>query len=231
MRFPFNDHDGDITPKYPNRSVGLYESVQNKRSTGPEAATEPGAPQDDVQPPAAASVERDADPLFPAPDDVTRPFQLLARDHQREAIRNKQRGHDVEGGSGLREVPDCAGNFAAGERDRAGLQDAAPRADPLLVHPRIIGRVDSPGERDACPGPGRAIPSSAIPVRNFRTAKLDDTAWNCWRRKTSNLCSRSSPQTTSREQKPPKVGGLGVTPIPRWGRLCFGASKTPPGIY
>ena len=109
MRFPFNDHDGDITPKYANRSVGLYESVQNKGLPGRKLRPrEPGAPQDDVQPPAAASVERDADPLFPAPDDVTRPFQLLARDHQREAIRNKQRGHDVEGGSGLREVPDCA---------------------------------------------------------------------------------------------------------------------------
>src|SRR5882762_11095497 len=80
MRFPFNDQDGDITRKYANRSVGLYESVQTKGLPDRKLRRrEPGAPQDGVQPPAAASVERDADPLFPAPDDATRPFQLLAR--------------------------------------------------------------------------------------------------------------------------------------------------------
>jgi hypothetical protein len=68
-------------------------------------------------------------------------------------------------------------------------------------------------------------PSDCRDLDRRESRKLRHSAWNRWRRETSNLCSRSKPPNHQPGAKPPKVGGLGVTPIPRWGRLCFGDRK------
>ena len=44
----------------------------------------------------AALPERDADPFFFAPDDVTGPLGLSARHKKREAVRDKERRHNLK---------------------------------------------------------------------------------------------------------------------------------------
>lgn len=53
------------------------------------------------RPAEAASVECDADPSFPAPDDAARPPGLVGLNRHREAVRNKERAHDFERCSGI----------------------------------------------------------------------------------------------------------------------------------
>ena len=81
-----------------------------------------------------ALIERHADPLFLAPDDVARLFEIFARHEQREAVGDEQRRHDFERGSGVGHVADGAVDPAAAELDRSGLQLAVARGDALLVH-------------------------------------------------------------------------------------------------
>jgi hypothetical protein len=57
------------------------------------------------------------------------------------------------------------------------------------------------------------------------SGKLRDSAWNRWRRETSNLCSRSKPPNHQPGAKPPKVGGLGVNPYPALGPFVFWRSR------
>jgi hypothetical protein len=92
----------------------------------------------------------------------------------------------------------------------------------MLVHRVTIGRVGGPRR-------ARRLPSAEAGLHRgaCKSGKLGDAAWNPWPRETSNRCSRSSPPNHQPGAKPPKVGGLGVTPIPRWGRLCFRARKDP----
>jgi hypothetical protein len=81
----------------------------------------------------APLVERDADPFFPAPDDVARPADLVGLNDQREAVGNEKRGEDFERGPGCREVANRAVEGAAAERDRPGFQDAMARGDSMLI--------------------------------------------------------------------------------------------------
>jgi len=54
--------------------------------------------------PDAGLVERDADPFLLAPGDAARSFQLFRSHKKREALRDEQRRHGFERGSGLRDV-------------------------------------------------------------------------------------------------------------------------------
>jgi hypothetical protein len=217
---------------------------QKVYQTGSCDGGKPGAPQDGVQPPAAASVERDADPLFPAPDDVTRPVQLLARDHQREAVGNKQRGHNFECGPGLREISDGAGNFIAGERDRAGLQDAPPRSDALFVS----SAHDNPSRwaRRARRAEDRAMPARSGPCRRMRLSAclierppgVRESATKIRRLCPEPLAPRDvdsvlpvKPPNHQPGVKPPKVGGLGVTPYPALRPFVLWRREKPAGLF
>jgi hypothetical protein len=82
----------------------------------------------------APSVERHAHPFFLAPDDVTRPLQLLGLNDQRETIRNENRGYDFQRGPGLRKVANRAVNGTAAERDGSGFQDAMARSNSMFIH-------------------------------------------------------------------------------------------------
>src|ERR1700722_893810 len=83
-----------------------------------------------------ALVERHADPLLPAPDDVARFAQPLARDLQREMLGKPERCDHFQRRPRRGNVADGAGNRRCAEHDRSGFQYAAARGDPVLVHDR-----------------------------------------------------------------------------------------------
>jgi len=89
----------------------------------------------------AASIERDADPSFPAPDDVTRPLQGMGWNDQRKAVGDEKRGYDFERGASLGEVANRAIDRAAAERDRSGLEDAVTRSNSMLNHDGTRGGI------------------------------------------------------------------------------------------
>src|SRR3984893_17168213 len=82
----------------------------------------------------AASIECDAHPSFPAPDDVTRPLQWMGWNDERKALGDEKRGYDFERGASLGEVANRAIDRAAAERDRSGLEDAVTRSNSMLIH-------------------------------------------------------------------------------------------------
>ena len=82
----------------------------------------------------AASIECDAHPSFPAPDDVTRPLQWMGWNDERKALGDEKRGYDFERGASLGEVANRAIDRAAAERDRSGLEDAVTRSHSMLIH-------------------------------------------------------------------------------------------------
>ena len=89
--------------------------------------------------PDAGLVERDADPFLLAPGDAARSFQLFRSHRKREALRDEQRRHDFERGSGLGDVSNGAVDSSAAELDGSGLQSAAPRDDSGLFQDVVIG--------------------------------------------------------------------------------------------
>jgi hypothetical protein len=89
----------------------------------------------------AASIERDAHPSFPAPDDVTRPLQWMGWNDERKALGDEKRGYDFERGASLGEVANRAIDRAAAERDRSGLEDAVTRSNSLLIHDGTRGGI------------------------------------------------------------------------------------------
>jgi hypothetical protein len=96
---------------------------------------------DKVQADTSASIEGDADPSFPAPDDVTRPLQWMGWDDEREAVGNEKRGYHFERGASLGKVAHRAVDRAAAERDRSGLQDAVARGGSMLIHDSTRGGI------------------------------------------------------------------------------------------
>jgi hypothetical protein len=90
----------------------------------------------------AASIEGDADPSFPAPDDVTGPLQWMGWNDERKAVGDEKRGYDFERGAGLGEVANRAVDRAAAERDRSGLEDAVTRSNSMLIHDGARGAFD-----------------------------------------------------------------------------------------
>jgi len=88
----------------------------------------------DSLPIGAASIERDADPSFPAPDDVTRPLQWMGWNDERKAVGDEKGGYDFERGAGLGDVANRAIDRAAAERDGSGLENAVTRSNSMLIH-------------------------------------------------------------------------------------------------
>ena len=87
-----------------------------------------------------ALVERDADPIFFAPNYVAGPLDLIACYKKREAVRNEQRGDYFERSTGFRDVPNDAVNPAAAELNRSSFQHAATWRDPVFVHGLLHAR-------------------------------------------------------------------------------------------
>ena len=91
-----------------------------------------------------ASVEGHADAFFPAPHDVTRLSQPVARDAQGEPVGKPQRAVDFECRARLGDVANRAGDRVSTELDGSGFQDAVTRCDAVLGHDQMIdvmGRV------------------------------------------------------------------------------------------
>jgi hypothetical protein len=80
------------------------------------------------------SIERHADPPFPAPDDVARPAYLRALNDQGETVGNEQRGHDFERRPRIRNVANGAVDGSTAERYRSGLQYPMPWCYPVFIH-------------------------------------------------------------------------------------------------
>jgi hypothetical protein len=84
---------------------------------------------------AAALIERYADPLLLAPDDVARFAQPFARDLQRETVGKPQRA--ARRGN----ITDRAGNSRLAELDCSGFQYAATWGNPVFVHHSMRGGI------------------------------------------------------------------------------------------
>jgi hypothetical protein len=85
--------------------------------------------------------QSNATPIRFAPDDVTRPLQLLGLNDQRETIRNEKRGYDFQRGPGLRKVATVQSIGTAPERDGFGFQDAMARSSSMLIHRGAKGGI------------------------------------------------------------------------------------------
>jgi hypothetical protein len=81
-----------------------------------------------------ALIERDADPLFFAPDHMTGHVKPVSREHQREVFGDANRAGDVQRRPGIRHIADHAIDGAAAELDGPGLQYAMTCDVPLLGH-------------------------------------------------------------------------------------------------
>ena len=99
-----------------------------------ETTAKTGSNQLDHFVPNRGLVERDAYTFFLAPNDMASPLELIARDKEREAVGDKQRGHDFERSPCLGQVANDAVNSTAAELNCSGLQHAATWRYPVFVH-------------------------------------------------------------------------------------------------
>jgi hypothetical protein len=83
------------------------------------------------------SIERNPNPAFPAPDDAARPAETVGLNDQGEPVRNEERGDDLKGSAGVRDIADRAVNDAAAEADRARLKHTAPPCYSVFVAHRL----------------------------------------------------------------------------------------------
>jgi hypothetical protein len=90
---------------------------------------------------AAALIERYADPLLLAPDDVARFAQPFARDLQRETVGKPQRAAHFQCRPRRGNITDRAGNSRLAELDCSGFQYAATRGNPVFVHHSMRGGI------------------------------------------------------------------------------------------
>ena len=87
--------------------------------------------------------EGDAYPLFVAPDDVTRPPEMLRRDAEDQPVRNIERADDFQCRPACRQVlDDTTDRPAAAELNRAGLQDSVTMRRTAFAH-KTNNRRDS----------------------------------------------------------------------------------------
>jgi hypothetical protein len=97
---------------------------------------------------AAALIERHANPPVLTPDNMTTMADTAAADIERDLVRYTYRARDLDRGSDLGDVTDCAINPGPIELNRSGFEHAMSKHGTSIVHaPGFTLQVLEPGER------------------------------------------------------------------------------------